>query len=105
MKRKLFYLSIFIILLSSQLLAWGHAGHTMVAELAMSMLSDATRVKGERVLNGMTAEQASNWIDEVRSYSKYKYTVPWHYVNIEPGGVYKPAPGGDSIWLSMKLLL
>ena len=57
--RKLFYVSLFILLLPCHLLAWGHAGHAMVAGLAMSMLSDATRVKVERVLNGMTPEQAS----------------------------------------------
>lgn len=50
----------------------------------MGMLTDATRVKVERVLNGMTAAEAGNWMDEVRSDPKYKYTAPWHYVNIEP---------------------
>ena len=51
----------------------------------------------ERVLNGMTPEQAGNWMDEVRSDPKYKHTAPWHYTNIEPGGSYKSAPGGDII--------
>lgn len=85
------------VLFPCRLLAWGHAGHAMVAELAMSMLSDATRVKVERVLGGMTPADAGSWMDEVRSDPKYKYTTPWHYVNIESGGTYKPAPNGDII--------
>ena len=64
------FFAFLIFLLPSRLLAWGHAGHAMVAELAMSMLSDATRVKVERVLNGMTPEQAGNWMDEIRSDPK-----------------------------------
>lgn len=89
--------AILIILLPCRLLAWGHAGHAMVAELAMSMLSDATRVKVERVLNGMTAAEAGSWMDEIRSDPKYKYTAPWHFTNIESGGSYQPAPNGDII--------
>lgn len=67
------------------LLPWGHAGHAMVAELAMSMLS------------GMTAADAGNWMDEIRSDAKYRYTSSWHYTNINPGGTYQPAPKGDII--------
>lgn len=92
--QKLFHQILFIILLPCCLLAWGHAGHTMVVELAMSMLSDATKVKVERVLGGMSAADAGNWMDEVRSDLRYKYTAPWHYVNIEPGGSYQPAVCG-----------
>ena len=92
--RKLLYLLI-ITLLPCRLLAWGYTGHQLVAELAMSMLSDATRAKVNLILNGMTAAQAGNWMDEVRSDPQYKYTAPWHYVNIEPGSTYTPAPSGD----------
>lgn len=97
MHQKLLYSFALITLFPLRLLAWGHAGHAMVAELAMSMLSDATRVKIERVLGGMSAADAGNWMDEVQSDPKYKHTAPWHYTNIEPGGTYKPAPNGDII--------
>ena len=94
--QKLIYLA-FIFLLPFRLLAWGHTGHQLVAELAMHQLSDATRVKVERILNGMTPAQAGSWMDEVRSDAQYKYTAPWHFVNIDAGQSYKPAPGGDII--------
>lgn len=58
--QKLLYLAVFIALLPFRHLAWGHAGHSLVAELAMSMLSDATRVKVERVLGGMSVADAGN---------------------------------------------
>ncbi|MBE7174166.1 MAG: hypothetical protein INR73_26560 [Williamsia sp.] len=62
-------LSLFIILSPCRFPAWGHAGHAMVTELAMSMLIDANRMKVERALNGMTAADAGNWVDDVRSKS------------------------------------
>lgn len=96
-KRQFYILSFMIIFLPFRLFAWGHAGHAMVAELAMSMLSDATRVKVERVLNGMSAADAGNWMDQVKSDPQYKYMAPWHYVNIEPGSTYQPAASGDII--------
>ena len=96
MFKKLPYYLAFI-LFPFRLFAWGHAGHQMVAELAMSMLSDATRAKVERILNGMTPAEAGTWMDDIRSDPKYKYTAPWHFANIEEGGTYKPAPNGDII--------
>ena len=52
----------------------------------MHEMSDATRQKVERILNGMTAAESGNWMDEVRCDSQYKYTAPWHFINIELGG-------------------
>ena len=96
--QKLLYLALLILLLlPCRLLARGYTGHQLVAELAMYQLSTATRAKVERILNGMTPAQAGNWMDEIRSDPQYKYTAPWHYVNIDQGGTYKPAPRGDII--------
>ena len=96
MPKKLLYLLV-LIFFPFRIFAWGRAGHQMVAELAMNRLSDATRAKVERVLNGMTPAKAGTWMDEVRSDPKYRYMAPWHFVNIERGGTYKPAPKGDMI--------
>ena len=71
MFRKLLYPLAFV-LFPFRLLAWGHAGHQMVAELAMSILSDVTRAKVERILNGMTPAEAGTWMDDIRSDPKYK---------------------------------
>ena len=58
MSKKYLHPFVFFLFIPFRLFAWGHAGHQMEAELAMSMLSDATRVKVERVLNGMTPAEA-----------------------------------------------
>ena len=97
MLKRLFYLFIIIILYPLRLLAWGHAGHAMVAELAMSMLSDATRVKVQEALWKTPPAEAGNWMDKVKSNPVYSDMAPWHYTDIEPNGVYTPSPDGDVI--------
>jgi hypothetical protein len=59
MFQKLLYLALFIILFPSRLLAWGHDGYQIVAELAMQLFSDATRVKVERVMSGLIRHHTS----------------------------------------------
>ncbi len=95
--RSLLSVAILTLLLPFQLFAWGSRGHQIVAELAMHHLSDATRKKVLQVLGTMTPEQASTWMDDVRSEQAYKYTAPWHYTNVEPDANYQPAADGDII--------
>lgn len=90
-------LSLCIFILPSHFLAWGHAGHAMVAELAMTMLSDATRVKVQQVLLNQKPGKAANWMDDIRSSEAYRYMIPWHYINIDSGSTYKHAPEYDDI--------
>ncbi len=80
-----------------RLLAWGKQGHNLVAQLAMYQLSPETRAKVLQVLNGMTPDAASTWMDDVRRDTAYKYTAPWHYINIEKDSSYHLGPGGNVI--------
>lgn len=57
----------------------------------MHHLSDATRFKVLKVLGGISPEQASTWIDDVRQDPAYRYLAPCHYANIEPDSAYTPA--------------
>ncbi len=84
---KAFIVAILFLVFQNQCLAWGHAGHQMAAELAMSMLSDATQAKVEHVLNGMTPTEADTRMDDIRDDPKHKYTAPWHFVNLNKGEV------------------
>ncbi len=61
----------------------------MVAEVAYSMLSDAEKQNLHKYLGATTIEQASTWMDEVRSDHKYDYMKKWHYVNVEKGATYE----------------
>jgi hypothetical protein len=38
----------------------------------------------------MTAEDAGNWMDQIKSDHRYAYMNIWHYVNVEKGSVYDP---------------
>ena len=69
--------------------AWGKRGHNITAEIAFNYLSDSDKAKLMSYLQGMTIEEASNWLDEVRSQPQYKYTAPWHYINIPSGEMYR----------------
>ncbi len=69
--------------------AWGSKGHTLVAEIAFTMIDTATRAKIKDCMEDMTLEQASTWMDVMRSNHKYDYMKPWHYVNIEKGETYQ----------------
>jgi len=60
--------------------AWGAAGHELIAEVAESQLSPATKAKVDAILAtepGATMVSISTWADRVRSPS----TAAWHYVN------------------------
>lgn len=61
--------------------AWGAEGHRLVAELAETRLTDATRAEVMRLLAlepGASLASISTWADEVRSPT----TAAWHYVNL-----------------------
>ena len=65
-------------------LAWGKAGHRVVATLATSFLTlEAQRKVADLLGPGVSLAQISTWADEVRTTRPN--TGPWHYVNIPRG--------------------
>jgi hypothetical protein len=83
--------------LPGQVWAWGRQGHHLVAQLAMHQVSPQARERVLQILNGMTPEAASTWMDDVRRDTAYRYTAPWHYINIEKDSSYRPGPGSNVI--------
>jgi hypothetical protein len=79
------------------MLAWGHKGHSIVAEVAFKYLDAKTKQNVLSYLNGMSIEEASNWMDEMRSDRKYDYMKPYHYVNFEKGTAVKELEGHNII--------
>jgi hypothetical protein len=63
--------------------AWGKKGHWITAEIAFSLLNNNTKQFVQKYLGAMTIEDASVWMDEMRSDHSFDYMKPWHYVNIE----------------------
>ena len=85
------------ILLSTCSFGWGRKGHTIVSQIALTMIDSSTRAIVLNDLDQMTPEQAGNWMDDKRSDHNYDYMKPWHYVNIEPGSVYAPGKEPDVV--------
>ena len=78
-------------------LAWGADGHRMVAEVAMHYLSPGTKEAVMKVLRKTTPEEASTWMDEMRSNNFYGYMRHWHYVDIAKDSQYVAGQGDNLI--------
>jgi hypothetical protein len=66
-------------------LAWGPAGHRVVAEIAQRHLTPAAKTKVSLLLEGRTLADVANWPDELRSDPRFdKYRV-LHYATVKDG--------------------
>ncbi|MEO7939009.1 MAG: S1/P1 nuclease [Burkholderiaceae bacterium] len=81
-------------------LAWGHAGHRIVAELAWTQLTPQARAGVDRLLAlepGASLASVASWADDNRDDA----TRTWHFVNFPKGAcIYDPqrdCPGGQCI--------
>jgi S1/P1 Nuclease len=97
LKGFIFFLSFFLLLMvPKQSFSWGRNGHKIIIEIAFTYLSDQTKNNILYYLNGMSPEDASCWMDEVRGDNAYDYMKPYHYADFEKG---EPATNltGDNI--------
>lgn len=69
---------------------WGAAGHKIVAVFAKKALEANKGIidSVQYYLGTMSFEEASVWMDEVRSDKSYDYLKPRHYVNVERDATY-----------------
>lgn len=81
---------------STKSFAWGRQGHSIVAQVAFHHLDETTKKTVLKYLDGMTIEQAANWMDEQRGDHNYDFMKPFHYVNFEKGSIVNE-PSGDNI--------
>jgi len=65
--------------------SWGSAGHHAIGQIAQNHLSETARTAVIQLLGTATLADVSTYADEIRSQPEYKYTAPWHYINLEPG--------------------
>jgi len=105
MKRKLITVMLAIALLASpcQSFAWGHKGHAIVGEVAFQYMNPATKANVMKLLDGMSIEDAANWMDAIKSDHTNDYMKPYHYIDIEKGG--KEMPAGDNIVTTLQKTL
>lgn len=82
-----FALAIGALVASTNALAWGPRGHSLVASLASDALTPAARSEVERLLAadpGQDLAGAASWADELREHDPTlgKRSGRWHYVNL-----------------------
>ncbi|WP_395064235.1 S1/P1 nuclease [Flavobacterium sp.] len=63
----------------------GQKGHAIVAEVAFNFLDPAKRKVLTEYLDGMTIQDATNWMNEIKSDKTYDYLRKLHYINAERG--------------------
>jgi len=84
-----------LIILPLKSFAWGKQGHSIVAEVAFNYLDANTKSNLLKYLDGMSIEDASNWMDDMRDDHSFDYMKPYHYVNFEKGSIVKVNPGNN----------
>ena len=84
-----------VCLSTTRALAWGHQGHALVAEVAFHYMDETTKKNVMAYLDGMTIEEAANWMDAIKSDHANDYMKPYHYIDFEKGS--KEVPAGDNI--------
>lgn len=94
--KKTFLVTLFS-LISLLSFSWGAKGHKIVAEIAYRALDKSIIDSVQYFLGDMTFQEASVWMDEVRSNSAYDYLKPKHYVNAEKDVTYVKTKGDDIV--------
>jgi hypothetical protein len=87
MNKSFYFILVFFlsILIPVKSFAWGNKGHAIVSEVAFNYLDANTKKIVLQYLDGMTIQEASNWMDNLRDDHSYDYMKPYHYVNFEKG--------------------
>ena len=95
----------------SSALAWGKAGHRLVAQLADADLTPAARAEVDRLLAGEpepTLAGVASWADELRASDPDlgRRSAKWHYVNIGESNcrysARRDCPNGDCVVEALK---
>jgi S1/P1 Nuclease len=75
-------------LASVLLLSWGVLGHRTIGKIAQNHLSPSAQQAISYYLGSESLADVSTYADEIRSKEEYKYTTPWHYIDLPDGYTY-----------------
>ncbi len=82
----------------SKSFAWGSKGHALVAEVAFNYMDENTKKVVLQYLDGMTIQEAANWMDNVKSDHSYDFMRAYHYVNFDKGATVVETNGDNIIY-------
>ena len=87
-----------LLILPAKTWAWGKKGHALVAEVAFNYLDENTKKTVLHYLDGMSIQEAANWMDNIKGDHSYDYMKPYHYVNFEKGAPVVAVNGANIIY-------
>lgn len=67
------------------LASWGVTGHRTIGKIASGHLSAKAQAAVTELLGSESLADVSTYADQIRSLEQYKYTAPWHYINMPSG--------------------
>ncbi|TNE95644.1 MAG: S1/P1 Nuclease [Deltaproteobacteria bacterium] len=93
-----------ILMMSTNLWAWGPTGHRVVGEVAEKYLKNKVLKKITKILDGESLARVSNWPDKIKSDpEQYSYTFSWHYTSWPAGqDHYDPHTASGSLLTSLQ---
>src|SRR5665213_1384183 len=91
------FLTVTILFFTTTCFGWGRTGHHIIAEIARSIMNEYAKENVQGYLGSTSFEEATVWMDEMRSEGKYDYMKPWHYIDLEKGERYVPDNGDNLI--------
>lgn len=94
-------LTFFSFLIAFNSFGWGQIGHRVVGQIAYNHLSNKVKKKVSKILDGQSIALVSNFMDEIKSESKYDSLGPWHYCTIPDGEKYTGAPEEGDVILAI----
>ncbi|MFT3752235.1 MAG: S1/P1 nuclease [Paludibacter sp.] len=75
-------LTLWLLLLTVSLPAYDVVGHRIIADIAYQNLTGTARTQLDSLLGKRGLVYEASWADEMRSETKYEYSYPWHYQNL-----------------------
>lgn len=86
--KKIILMLLIVLVNNTQGFAWGYKGHKIIAGVAKTMLLPGVMDSVQHYLGDKSMEDASVWMDDVRSDASYDYLKPMHYINVEKDKTY-----------------
>ena len=83
MKLSKYFLLVLFCGITLSLSAYDAYGHRIIADIAYQNLTDKARNQLDKVLGKHGIIYYATWADDVRSDSKYAYSYPWHYQDLD----------------------
>src|SRR5665213_3006129 len=90
------FLTATILFITTTCFGWGRTGHYLIADIAQLIMNEHAKENVQKYLGNMSFEEASVWMDEMRSEGELDYMKPWHYIDLEKGESYV-ADDGDNL--------